>query len=73
MSNKERLVELAADVPESMAAFAFFLLKHYLDAADEALDDEFCRRLAAEALADPEKDDLVDFDEACRIAGVSLA
>ena len=72
MSNRERLVELAADVPEPMAAFAFYLLKHYLDAADEALDDEFCKRLVEEALADPERNDLVEFDEACRLAGVIL-
>ena len=73
MSNKERLVGLAADVPESMAAVAFYLLKHYLDAAEEALDDEFCRGLVEEALADPDKDDLVDFEEACALAGVTLA
>ena len=72
MSNRERLVELAADVPESMAAFAFYLLKHYLDAAEEALDDDFCKCLVEEALADPDRDDLVDFDEACRLAGVTL-
>jgi len=73
MSNKERLVGLAADVPESMAAFAFYLLKHYLDAAEEALDDDFCRRLVEESLTDPDKDDLVDFEEACSLAGVTLA
>jgi len=41
-----------------------------MNSAEEALDEEFCRRLAEEALTDPEKDDLVGFEEACRLAGV---
>ena len=70
MSNKERLVQLADDVPENLAAFAFFLLRNYLKAADDAADEEFCRHLIEEALADPDRDDVVSFEEACRLAGV---
>jgi hypothetical protein len=72
VSNKERLVQLAADTPENLASFAFFLLKHYLDAAEDAADDTFCRHLIEEALADPGKDDWVDFDDACQLLGVQL-
>jgi len=72
MSHKEQLVQLAQNTPDNLAAFAFFLLKNCLASAEDAADDEFCRHLIEEALADPEKDDWVDFDEACKMLGVQL-
>ena len=71
MSDRERLIGLTEAVPESMASIAFYMLKHYLAAAEEALDDDFCRHLAEEAMADPDKGDLVSFEDVCALAGVA--
>ena len=35
MSSKERLVQLAEGVPEDLAMFAFYLLRNYLQTADD--------------------------------------
>ena len=72
MSNQERLVEFATCVPEEYALTAFFLLKQVLHAMEESADEAFCMRLLEDALSDPEKEDLVDFEEACRMAGVTV-
>ena len=72
MSHNERLVQLASAVPEDLASFAFFLLKHYLDAAEEAADNAFCKALIEEALAEPGEEEWVDFEDACEMLGVKL-
>ena len=73
MSNQQRLVEFASCVPEEHALTAFFLLKQVLQALEESADEAFCMRLLKEALSDPDKENLVDFEEACLMAGVTLS
>ena len=57
MSAKEQLVQLATDTPDSLAVAAFFMLKQYLDAVEDAADNAFCMAMeeAFEADTDPEK------------------
>ena len=73
MSYQEQLVQTAQNVSEENARILLFLVKQYLLALEEAEDEAFCQKLFEEALADPDKDDFVDFEEVCRLAGVDLA
>ena len=74
MSYHERLMELSAGVPESMAATAFFLLKTLLDAKEDELDNAFCLRMeeAFEADPDPEKWEGVSIEALAARWGVAL-
>ena len=69
MSYQERIVQLAADIPDNYAAVAFFLLKQYLEAA-EAADDAFCIALDDAFVDNPDKGELVDFEDACKQLGI---
>jgi len=73
MSYQERLVQTAQSVSEDTARMLFFIMRQYLLALEEAEDEAFCKKLLEDALADPEKEDYVDFEEACRLAGVNVA
>jgi len=45
---------MTANMPDNLAAVAFFMLKNYLEAA-EAEDDAFCIALNESYLANPDK------------------
>jgi len=72
MSYQERIVQLTTDMPDNLAAVAFFLLKNYLEAAEAAADEAFCIALDDEFEANPDKGELVDFEDACKLLGVQL-
>jgi len=70
MSYQERIVQMTTDMPDSIAAVAFFLLKNYLEAAEEAADEEFCMAMENAFEANPDKGELIDFEDACKLLGV---
>ena len=74
MSYQERLMELSAGVPESMAALAFFVLKKVLDAREDELDNAFCLEMeeAFEADTDLEKWESVSIEALAARWGVAL-
>jgi len=72
MSYQERIVQLTADMPDHLAAVAFFLLKNYLEAAEEAADDAFCVEMEDAFDSETDKGELIDFEDACKLLGVQL-
>ena len=72
MSYQEQIVQLTTDMPDGLAMAAFFMLKQYLDAVEEAADEAFCMAMEDAFEAEPDKGELIDFDEACKLLGVQL-
>ena len=72
MSYREQLVQTAQGVSEENARMLYFLMKQYLLALEEAEDEAFCNALNDAFLANPDKGELVDFDDACKMLGVQL-
>ena len=72
MSYQERIVQLTTDMPDNFAAVAFYLLKNYLEAAEAAADEAFCIALDDAFEENPDKGELIDFDDACKLLGVQL-
>ena len=73
MSQKEQLMQVvAADVSEWQAGHVLFMVHALLKVLDEAEDDAFCRALDDAFEAEPDKGELIDFEDACKMLGVQL-
>jgi len=73
MSSKERLVQVAGMMPEEKVASALLYLYGLLYEQAEAEDDAFCIALNDAFLENPDKGELIDFDEACKMLEVQLS
>jgi hypothetical protein len=72
MSNREKCISLIQEFPEERLAFAALWLEKNLHDIEEAEDDAFCIALNDAFLDNPDKGELVDFDEAVRKLGAIL-
>jgi len=71
MSYQERIVQLTQDIPDNIAAVAFYMLKQYMDAV-EAADDAFCMAMYERYLTDPNKGEGTPIEEVAAQLGVVL-
>jgi len=72
MSNKERLIQVAGMMPEEQVSAALLMLYGLLHEQAEAEDDAFCIALNDAFLDNPDKGELIDFEDACKMLGVQL-
>jgi hypothetical protein len=70
MSQREKCTQLLASVPEYKLGYVVAYLEGLT--ADEAEDDRFCEELVDRYEADPDKDHVLSFEDACKELGVSL-
>ena len=69
MSEREQAAALLDAVPEYKMAYVIGYLQGLV--ADEAADDAFCMKMYQDYLNDPERGDLVSFEDALKECGVS--
>jgi len=72
MSYQEQIVQLTENMPESQAEQVFLMLQAYLKVLDETKDDAFCLAIDDAFEANPNKGELIGFDDACKMLGVNL-
>ncbi|MCL2447033.1 MAG: hypothetical protein FWD06_09740 [Oscillospiraceae bacterium] len=68
MSQREQLMKIADLIPEEQAARALLLLYRFL--YEEAADDAFCITLNDAFVDNPDKGELIDFNDLCTELGI---
>ncbi len=69
MSDREKVLSLLDSVPDYKMGYLLAYVQGLT--ADEEADDAFCRKMYEDYLNDPERGDMVSFEEALKECGVS--
>lgn len=69
MSDREKVLSLLDSVPDYKMGYLLAYVQGLT--ADEEADDAFCRKMYKDYLNDPERGDMVSFEEALKECGVS--
>ncbi len=74
MSNKEAVINIIENIPESQMGYILNMLQNFQMALEDAADDAFCQRLYEDYLNDddPEKNEGVEIEKFAEDLGISL-